>query len=791
MAKTEAPHFRISSALKTIIGKELITNDIIAVFELVKNAFDAHATRVDIEFIDIYGEEPKLLIKDNGKGMDRNDILEKWLFVAYSAKKHGIEDYRDKIQSNRIKAGAKGIGRFSCDKLGSTLKLYSKKRERSEYQHINIDWESFEADDQREFRSVPVDYSRLRSIEHKLDSGTLLVIGNLREDWGRDKLLKLRRSLERLINPNQGNDSRRFSIHLKVAEERHKDQEVPEDAPWERVNGKITNFLFEDLEVRTTSIVVHISEDGKQITTRLEDRGVLIYELVESNPYSELLKNISVYLFVLSPSAKAYFTRRMGIPAVQFGSVFLFKNGFRIYPFGDEGEDSLGIDRRKQQGTARYIGSRELIGRIEINGENHEFKETSSRDGGLIKNRAFAALKEFFVAYCLRRLERFTVDVIKWGKTIDLNDLDISSEGEIKSKIFEIIASLAKSKDVLDIQYDPNFINIYENISESSVKGLLQNFERIAEESGSDELAREARRARRQLRKLQKARDEAEAEAASAQARAEEATEKAKAAEEEAAKAEAEARESRRQTKEAEEEADRRKTENLFLKSVISTDYEHVVSLHHHIAIAADTIQNNIKEINRRIKLNKPLTTEYVKAMLGKISYQATKIDSTARFATKANFVLSATEMTADLVGFIREYIENVCADIVFTRHGDPVEIICKTKNTISYDAAFRPIEITIIIDNLISNSRKAGATKIEFRMVDIQDGMLVLSVRDNGSGIDPKHAAKLFDFGFTTTNGSGLGLYHIKTLMLQSGGTVTFNEGYAKGAEFILCFAK
>ena len=67
-------NFRISSALKTIIGKELITNKFIAIFELVKNSFDAYADRVDVIF-----KENKMTIKDNGKGMDLTDIKNKWL----------------------------------------------------------------------------------------------------------------------------------------------------------------------------------------------------------------------------------------------------------------------------------------------------------------------------------------------------------------------------------------------------------------------------------------------------------------------------------------------------------------------------------------------------------------------------------------------------------------------------------------------------------------------------------------------------------------------------------------
>ena len=103
--------FRISSALKDILGRDLIHDEYIAVFELVKNSFDAHATEVHITFENIESGKGRIIIKDNGKGMNYHDLTSKWLFVAYSAKKVGTEDenvdYRSNIYAQRRFAGAK------------------------------------------------------------------------------------------------------------------------------------------------------------------------------------------------------------------------------------------------------------------------------------------------------------------------------------------------------------------------------------------------------------------------------------------------------------------------------------------------------------------------------------------------------------------------------------------------------------------------------------------------------------------------------------------------------------
>jgi len=92
MAKQNELHFKISTGLKDLLGQDLITNEFIAVFELVKNSFDAHSNEVYIVFEKLNTPNAKIKIIDTGKGMSRRDLINKWLFVAYSAKRDGTED---------------------------------------------------------------------------------------------------------------------------------------------------------------------------------------------------------------------------------------------------------------------------------------------------------------------------------------------------------------------------------------------------------------------------------------------------------------------------------------------------------------------------------------------------------------------------------------------------------------------------------------------------------------------------------------------------------------------------
>src|SRR5579872_3534479 len=81
-AETKKLHFEVSTGLKRVLGRELITDDEVAIFEVVKNSFDAEADTVHLFF-----NEDRVVVADNGLGMSFDDLQDKWLFVAYSSKR--------------------------------------------------------------------------------------------------------------------------------------------------------------------------------------------------------------------------------------------------------------------------------------------------------------------------------------------------------------------------------------------------------------------------------------------------------------------------------------------------------------------------------------------------------------------------------------------------------------------------------------------------------------------------------------------------------------------------------
>ena len=369
----EILHFRVSSGLKNIIGRELINDKYIAIFELVKNAYDAGAENVDIRFDELGTPAATITIKDDGSGMCKEDIINKWLFVAYSEKRN--PSYRDRIK--RSVAGAKGVGRFSCDRLGQAVVLESKTKTENLRHRISIRWSDFEKDSLDNFTDIDVQYSNI--VEVSSNRGTSIIISELREEWSRSDLLSLKKALTQMVNPSATSDYDHFEITLHVPCEEENDLKEKEER--NRVNGIIKNNVFTLLDEKTTKITVRISSDGKIITTELTDRGTYLFKTVEKNEFS--LRDVYCELFFLNRAAKINFTRTMGVESINYGSIFVYKNGFRIYPYGEPGQDFFDIDKRKQQGYKRFLGTRELIGRLVINGNFNDLWQTICRQNDI------------------------------------------------------------------------------------------------------------------------------------------------------------------------------------------------------------------------------------------------------------------------------------------------------------------------------------------------------------------------------------------------------------------------
>ena len=202
-------HFSASTSVKNLFGRGLVTDQVAAVFELVKNSFDADAKEVEIVFCDLHSSNASITIRDDGTGMDLFDIENKWMIIGTDSKKSDL--YSPIFQ--RALNGDKGIGRFSVDRLGAYLHMEAQKRGRTERYVADFDWTLFDGES-KNLSDIAIPYAQVKS--DKSTHGLSLVISKLRDVWDEQKLKELYRNLRQFKSPFTQDDN--FKIYITAPE---------------------------------------------------------------------------------------------------------------------------------------------------------------------------------------------------------------------------------------------------------------------------------------------------------------------------------------------------------------------------------------------------------------------------------------------------------------------------------------------------------------------------------------------------------------------------------------------
>lgn len=779
-------HFKTNILLKNLVGKDLINEDTIAIVELVKNSFDAQSQEVLVRFTNFSKEKSpdlrqstdlsQLIVADEGSGMDFTDIEDKWLNIAYSEKKQ-LEQ-----ESGAYLAGNKGVGRFSCDRLGEELDLLTRKRG-NDLLHLKIKWPDFEIEGEKDLTIQSVELfvnpiedaeaAKLAGIQNFPEHGTVLVISKLRSVWDHGRLRELKTSLEKFLNPNQLFLRDRFKIILSVPdfEDNEKDKKYSE-----RITGEVQNRIFNNLEFKATYIDAKISDDNKKISIVLYHEGEKVFQFEERNDSYPLLAGAHIVIYYLNPYKKAYFTRQTGVRSVDFGSIFLFLNGFRIAPYGDRGDDWLGLDIRRTQGHARYLASRDVVGRIEISGSEEEFKPISSREG-LKKTPSFNQLRDDFFLDILVKLEKFVVEGLHWDSvpkelrqelskkdgldwTNTLEQYSESWERKQQRIILSMMTLIGSSPNrIFNFWFNPALLEgIYENRQEV-VEKLLADIEGIEPEKIDANLTKNLSRVRSLIKEREEQAREAESVAADLRVEVAEQDEK---------------------ISKLELESETYRAQTLFLQQVTSLDVTQLMTYHHQINLDS-TILNNY--LTKAIKELRDIpNTRNILDNLQKASLANKRIATIAQYATKANFRSGTKKELTDIPAYIEQYLLNVSTDF------NASDLKLEVKNNVQelFEMEASRIELSILIDNVISNAVKAHAHTLLVEISKLSKNTLRISFIDDGKGLskDLSSTDSIFDLGVTTTNGSGLGLYHAQTIVKKIDGKITAIPLDPKGME-------
>jgi hypothetical protein len=362
--------FQPTARLLRLLGEELISDEIIAVAELVKNAHDADATRCVLHFGGVTGPEGTITIEDNGHGMGAEEFLYGWMQPGASRKR---QRKRQTTRRGRRVLGEKGVGRFAVDKLARRLELVSRRRGSGREIHAEFCWDDY--DDESRLLSEITTRWDARLAREIAPAGTILRLRGLRTRWNERMFRRLCTRLARLVSPFRVGDQ--FQIVIDT-------DEFPDYSGEQR-----TDFLCK------APYQLQASFDG--------DEGIELY--VGDRKSREIWPGpgrltcgparVNLYAFDLETPGLARIGPGVEVRAWlrEWSGVSVYRDGFRVWPYGEPHDDWLGLDQRRVNNPVVRLSNNQVIGFVAIGRDtNLRLLDQTNREG-LIHNDAFADLR--------------------------------------------------------------------------------------------------------------------------------------------------------------------------------------------------------------------------------------------------------------------------------------------------------------------------------------------------------------------------------------------------------------
>ncbi|MCB9839018.1 MAG: sensor histidine kinase [Phycisphaeraceae bacterium] len=438
------PRARIIS----LIGDELISDESVAIVELVKNAYDADAHRVMIEFGgDDLADPDTLTISDDGVGMDITTVMTGWFEPGTLSKKRA-----ERSPSGRTYQGAKGVGRFAAARLGQSLYLETKQDGAVNGTTVLLEWGEFDEDSYLDEIEIDYEVRPLPAFTH----GTKLTLMNLhaRKHWAEDDFRELHTRLSRLISPFQSNDGsleiNDFKIELQVPG--HPDL-TGEVEPHKLVNKPKYKMLAEVTSdghlTGTLEIDGHSAEEISQQLPNTEDQcGPLVIEI---RAWDRDRTGLAPYMSEFDTTL----TRVRQI-LDNYCGVSIYRDGFRVHPYGERGNDWLSLDTRSRQNPTFRLANNQVVAAIRISREDNPLLKDRTTREGLVHNNAYTGLVDRFTSalaiieehrYRVRpRKEREPEQVSTLFEYFEMSEVVEQADRQLGKK--HPVAQLVKKKEV-------------------------------------------------------------------------------------------------------------------------------------------------------------------------------------------------------------------------------------------------------------------------------------------------------------------------------------------------------
>ena len=442
-------YFKITPRIIAHLGEDLIKNESIAVLELVKNSYDAYASKCDVYFEEKNGRIVSIQILDNGCGMNINIIKDVWLVIGTDNKKKILQQDGQK----RYPLGEKGIGRLGVHKLGKRITLISKTNEDSEVE-LKIDWEKLETAESIDSFPIEINQNIFPLHFNEGETGTKIIIESLKTEWDRRQLREIYRDVMSLHSPfEDGSDQ--FEVTIRNNEKLFAGLPTFEDiisngglyfGSCILSGGRIKQFKYEFKPWPTLSKI----SSGRIITEQnlpKYDLPLVGYKEVEGKsklqPYcidlDELeIGNVKFDIIIFEKDSIIFNYVNAEKTTIndylkENGGIRVYRDNVRVYDYGERDNDWLGIDLKRVHRVGGNISNNIILGSVRLDRKGSiGLKEKTNREG-FIEDDAYIAFKDaidhvlsIIVRYRNEDKERLTT-LYKKNKTVepvlsDLND---------------------------------------------------------------------------------------------------------------------------------------------------------------------------------------------------------------------------------------------------------------------------------------------------------------------------------------------------------------------------------
>jgi signal transduction histidine kinase len=381
-AKSGSAKMRPRARIISLIGEELISDEAVAVVELVKNAYDADASKVEIRFEGENILKPDtLVIADDGIGMTLKTILTGWFEPGTVTKrKNSISP------GGRLYQGAKGVGRFAAARLAGALYLETKCEGMDDGVTVLLEWGRFDEDSYLDEVELQYEVRPIRDFDH----GTKLQMMGLRKkkDWTEDDFREIHNRLSRLISPF--GDVEDFSILLTIPGYPDLTGEVSPHALIQKPVYALDGTLEPDGHF--TGKIKYNGKTIKQFRNHhLGKKG----EVVGCGGFSVEFRAWDRDKLGLSPLMLKFDLELTELRNIitQYSGVSIYRDGFRVHPYGSQGNDWLQLDNRSRQSPTTRLANNQVVAAIRLSREsNPDLIDRTTREG-LVHNTAYEQLK--------------------------------------------------------------------------------------------------------------------------------------------------------------------------------------------------------------------------------------------------------------------------------------------------------------------------------------------------------------------------------------------------------------